>query len=55
MDKQVLKTEDSQNLEQQHKQYIVYNHDELFKIKMNRNNFRTFKILDPLAVKTIRL
>ena len=54
MDKQVLKTEDS-HLEQQHKQNIVYNHDECFKIKMNRNNFRTFKILDPLVVKTIRL
>ena len=27
---------------QQHKQWITYNHDELFKIKWDRNNFRTF-------------
>ena len=54
MDKQALKIENSQNWEQQCKQCIVYNHGELFKINLDRNNFRTFKILDSLAVKIIR-
>ena len=42
--------EEVHQVQQQHKYCIVYNHDELFKIKWDRNNFRTFKILDSQAV-----
>ena len=41
-------------MQQQSKQCIVYKLDELFKITLDWNNFKTFKILDPQAVKTVR-